>query len=92
MRNYWPALLIAREDCEPSLLRGRLHFALAKGLISYKEALYRFKDILQDGANPDPFTSEFYSEYANLFIKLYHSLRDYNREFHNFTKKHVKVF
>jgi len=85
-------LLVVREDYEPTLIGGWLHFALANGLISYKEALYRFKEVLQDGANPDPFTSEFYSEYVNLFIKLYNTLRDYSREFHNFTKKHVKVF
>jgi gluconokinase len=84
-------LLVVREDYEPALIGGWLHFALAKGLISYKEALYRFKEVLQNGANPDPFTSEFYSEYVNLFIKLYNTLRDYSREFHNFTKKHVKV-
>jgi gluconokinase len=63
-------LLVVREDYEPALIGGWLHFALAKGLISYKEALYRFKEVLQDGANPDPLTSEFYSEYVNLFIKL----------------------
>jgi gluconokinase len=85
-------LLVVREDYEPALIGGWLHFALAKGLISYKEALYRFKEVVQDGADPDPLTSDFNLEYVNFFIKLYNTLRDYSREFHNFTKKHVKVF
>jgi len=73
MRNYWRALLVVGEDYEPALIGGWLHFALANGLISYKEALYRLKEVLQDGANPDPFTSEFYSECIIIYKALWHS-------------------
>jgi len=79
-------LYVVREEAEPTLIGGWLHFSLATGRIGYKEAAGMHGEILQRGSTPDPLVNEFYSEYFQLYTKLYKVLKDYSREFHQFIR------